>query len=54
LFLFCHFQVLPPDACEEEGTENSGDDAQAAASSPASFKNRNRGLAATFYSKMNV
>jgi hypothetical protein len=36
--LFCHFQVPPAEACDEEGKENSGDDGGAAAPIPASVK----------------
>jgi hypothetical protein len=52
--LFCHFQVPHEEPCNEEGKENSGDDAGAAATTLASFKKKSIGLARTFYLKMNV
>ena len=50
-FLFCHFQVVPAEASAEV-TQNSGDGAEAAASSPKI--KRSGSLARPFYQKTNL
>lgn len=40
--MFYHFQVPHAEACDEEGKENSGDDAGATAPTPASLKKMHR------------